>query len=296
MSKEQYISFSLLNENDDVFDFLTEIYGSRQFKKKYKFRQKSREIIADLNILNHKKINPISSTDEDLIIAQSDNFLAIAKPFNYHSHPLSYCESDNAISFLREKGHKAFYQINQNSYDRGLLFRLDYVTSGLILFTNNEEILKMIRENYHQYVLEKGYLAIVKGKFITEINDTAFMKVSGKKGRVIQVSNEEIDSSWNKVITKISPLEYSQKDDLSLVLVNIFTGHRHQIRAHLNFLGFPIYGDDLYGDVKRERVFLHSFKYKIKNPLSKKIETFFCDRCDLFYQFFNLDVIFNKIN
>lgn len=297
MLSENTASFCLIDQDDDIINFLSMFYGSKRFRKKYKFYEKSNSIInADLNILNNKKANPRCSINRNLMIDQSEHFLALSKPYNFHSHPLSYTESDNLISYLRDRGIQQFYTINRENYDRGLLFRLDYVTSGLILLTNNEIILEKIREDYHQYVLEKSYIAIVKGKVNSEIDDTAFMRGTGKKGGVIQVSKTKSDPSFKHVRTKITPLSHEADKNLSLVLVNIFTGHRHQIRAHLNFLGYPIYGDLLYGEKHRERVYLHSFQYKIKNPISSKEESFRSEDCELFNQFFDLDVILNKID
>ena len=48
----------------------------------------------------------------------------------------------------------------------------------------------------------------------------------------------------------------------SLVLVNLQSGLRHQIRAQLAALGFPILGDELYGGSRAERLFLHAWRYE----------------------------------
>ena len=52
------------------------------------------------------------------------------------------------------------------------------------------------------------------------------------------------------------------KDEKTLLLVSLETGLRHQIRAQLSHLGFPILGDELYGGAKSSRLFLHAWKYE----------------------------------
>ena len=66
-------------------------------------------------------------------------------------------------------------------------------------------------------------------------------------------------------------------ENFSLVEVELKTGRTHQIRVHLAHLGFPIAGDDKYGDfgLNKElqkaglkRMFLHAAKLSLKHPLT----------------------------
>jgi 23S rRNA pseudouridine955/2504/2580 synthase len=65
--------------------------------------------------------------------------------------------------------------------------------------------------------------------------------------------------------------------DFSLLEAQLKTGRTHQIRVHLAHLGFPIAGDDKYGDFawnkalqKRglKRMFLHAHRVVVKHPVS----------------------------
>jgi len=72
--------------------------------------------------------------------------------------------------------------------------------------------------------------------------------------------------------------------DVSLLRVKIHTGRKHQIRRHLSQIGFPVVGDDTYGDrhFNREfrkryglkRLFLHSYRMKFIDPWTEEEKDF----------------------
>ena len=80
----------------------------------------------------------------------------------------------------------------------------------------------------------------------------------------------------------MSVFKISVGKGVSLVLVNLKTGLRHQIRAQLSFLGFPILGDELYGGRKAERVFLHALRYEFSDIVEDS-------NAELFNIFFDLN-------
>jgi len=69
-------------------------------------------------------------------------------------------------------------------------------------------------------------------------------------------------------------VEYNAAADESLLSISLKTGLRHQIRARLAYLCYPIIGDELYGGVASERLFLHAESYKLKLETGEKV--FFC--------------------
>ena len=96
------------------------------------------------------------------VIEQNEFIFALSKPTGVHSLALKYSESNNLLSYLRDSENSAdIFLINQNSYEKGLLYRLDYETSGLVLFAKKEKIYEQFRQNI---LKEKYYLAIVQGE------------------------------------------------------------------------------------------------------------------------------------
>ena len=68
------------------------------------------------------------------VLFENDDVIILNKPPNIHSHPLKYSEQDNCLSFLRQQLKNNKMDVNKKSYDKGLLYRLDYVTSGVLFF------------------------------------------------------------------------------------------------------------------------------------------------------------------
>jgi 23S rRNA pseudouridine955/2504/2580 synthase len=75
-------------------------------------------------------------------------------------------------------------------------------------------------------------------------------------------------------------------DGFSLLEVTIRTGRTHQIRVHLASEGFPIAGDDKYGDFELnkslqrasatpplKRMFLHAWRLQFNHPLTGERQT-----------------------
>lgn len=71
---------------------------------------------------------------------------------------------------------------------------------------------------------------------------------------VIRWEEDKAKWKWNihDVETEISELEYNERDNLSVVIVKIHKWIRHQIRAHLSGIGYPICGDNIYCKSKNQ--------------------------------------------
>jgi 23S rRNA-/tRNA-specific pseudouridylate synthase len=169
--------------------------------------------------------------------------------------------------------------VNTHNYDRGLLFRLDYETSGVMVLAKNERFLKSMRENFDTAMKRKFYWAIVEGEFDKEGRWTHYFKPTGHKGTKQKVS--EFETADTHVGT-LSVLKISSNQGKSLLLVNLKTGLRHQIRAQLSYLGFPILGDELYGGKQAERLFLHALRYEFTDTVEDT-------NAELFNVFFDLN-------
>ena len=149
--------------------------------------------------------------------------------------------------------------VNSDHYDRGLLHRLDYSTSGVLICIKDDKTLEVLRKNYHRFVVVKEYQCIVEGKFNKSGRHIHRLMSYGPKGGLVKVNLEGKECALT-----INCLDYSKTSNRSLLKVQLETGHRHQIRAQLQELGFPIIGDNKYGGQEADRLYLHSHCYKIK--------------------------------
>jgi 23S rRNA pseudouridine1911/1915/1917 synthase len=284
-----------LNDYADLETALMDVlHCSKQLLKKYltpKERHlkifRGREYAVSLNLLNHLRINPHYNLPEIEIIYESNDLLAVHKPNRVHSTPHAYLESDNVLCGLRQRGTIAPLMINQKSYERGLLHRLDFETSGLLLLAQNEKFYQTTFQNRESVFKHKYYLAIIAG----ELADGSYHSFAD----VNQNTKVRFDPSGMSVSLTIETLLKSQV--YSLVLVDLLQGHRHQIRFQLSQLNCPIVGDELYGGEISDRLFLHSLAYAVE--IEKKYQLLVCQPNNLFYKFFDrdraLEVVANKI-
>jgi len=280
------IEFQFLNAEGSLKEALQHLLGcSGQLLKQF-FSSKElsrgireREILSlPLEFVNHLKINPEYNGPEVRILKETDDFIVLHKPGGIHSHPLNYNDTNTVLNFLQASNKIAGLKVNEHQYDRGLIFRLDFETSGLMIIAKTDGFFEKMRGHFETVMKRKLYLAIVEGEFDQEGEWVHFFQGSGLKGAKQKVSSQSEKDSHEGILKVKKILEQSGK---SLLLVELKTGLRHQIRSQLAFLGFPILGDELYGGNKAPRLFLHAWRYEWDQVVED-------ENADLFDRFFDL--------
>ncbi len=165
-----------------------------------------------------------------------------------------------------------------------LVHRLDRETSGILLVAKKRSALKNLQDQFRERQTGKTYLAMVRGqwpvnlkvldkplhKYLTDGKDAA----AGER-RVKVVSRDDPDGMPSVTLVKVR----AHLPQGSLLEVTIKTGRTHQIRVHLASEGFPILGDDKYGDFELnrrlarthavpalKRMFLHAWRLQFNHP------------------------------
>lgn len=141
-----------------------------------------------------------------------------------------------------------------------LVHRIDKDTSGILLLARNRKMAEVLTEAFREHSLPKTYLALSLGcpkKSSGEIK--APLEKVGEKVSIIDGGKE--------AITTYKVLDNSG-DKFALIEACPLTGRTHQIRAHLEYIGAPILGDDKYFGAARQRFSqlsdkLHLHAYKI---------------------------------
>ncbi|MBS0299907.1 MAG: RluA family pseudouridine synthase [Proteobacteria bacterium] len=164
-----------------------------------------------------------------------------------------------------------------------LVHRLDRETSGVLLLAKKRSALVELHRQIREGLMEKHYLTMIKGKWRNakqhvKLALDKYVTAAGER-RVMVAAGIRKDSKPMAAHT-IFTLQKTWQN-FSLLDAEIKTGRTHQIRVHLAHLGFPIVGDDKYGDFelnkrlarsggqnKLARMFLHAHTLKITHPVS----------------------------
>jgi 23S rRNA pseudouridine955/2504/2580 synthase len=145
-----------------------------------------------------------------------------------------------------------------------LVHRLDRETSGCLLVAKRRAVLRDLHAQLRERAMAKRYLALVAGRwpFGAKTIDLP-LKTNLKQGgeRVVRVHSE-----GQQAVTTFKPLEQFGKL-ATLLDVDLGTGRTHQIRVHAAHAGYPVAGDEKYGDREKDaklqaygltRMFLHA--------------------------------------
>jgi 23S rRNA pseudouridine1911/1915/1917 synthase len=258
---------------------LKKFYSSSELQKSIRAKD---TLKLPLDLVNHLKINPIYDGPEVKILHETSDYLAVHKPDEIHVHPLKYSDTNTVLNFLAREGKFEALKINLENYDRGLIYRLDFETSGILILAKTASFHSQMRHNFQSEMKRKLYLTVVEGDFNQEGNWTHYFKASMAKGSKQKVLDVEVNDCQKGSLSVKKIMCVKNK---SLLLVELKTGLRHQIRAQLAHLGFPILGDELYGGSKSERLFLHAWRYE----WSESVED---NGPELFGLFFDLNSAF----
>jgi 23S rRNA pseudouridine1911/1915/1917 synthase len=124
----------------------------------------------------------------------------------------------------------------------GLLHRLDRPVAGVVLFAKTSKGAGRVSEELRSRKVIKIYWALVHGKIHPEEGTlTSYLKkVEGR----VQITDEGDPDARQAILSYRTILA---KNDKSFLEISLQTGRKHQIRAQLAALGFPIEGDVRYG-------------------------------------------------
>lgn len=164
-----------------------------------------------------------------------------------------------------------------------LVHRLDRETSGVLLLAKKRQALVELHQQIRQGAIKKRYLVLVKGKWrnlkqSVKLPLNKYVTTTGERRvAVITDAYQNIKGMTSHTVFTL----IKSWTNFSLLEADLKTGRTHQIRVHLAHLGFPIAGDDKYGDFalnkqlaknKREpslqRMFLHASKVGVTHPFS----------------------------
>lgn len=161
-----------------------------------------------------------------------------------------------------------------------LVHRLDRETSGALLIAKKRTALVALHAALREGRVDKRYLVLVRGKWRdakrkVELPLTKF--VTGEGERRVRVERDRGRTATTVFYRRaVWP---DAEPPVSLLEAELRTGRTHQIRVHLTHLGFPLAGDDKYGDFAwnkvlakqgLKRMFLHAWRLSLPHPLEPR--------------------------
>lgn len=200
------------------------------------------------------------------IVYEDEAMLVIDKPDGIAVHGGSGVSFGVIEALRRQRPEAKFLE---------LAHRLDRETSGILLIGKKRLALTALHDMFREHGAgaDKRYLVLVKGRWM---NTTQHVKLplhkSLTEGGERRVSVNPEGKAAHTVFRLLA-----RWPEISLLEAQLKTGRTHQIRVHLAHLGFPILGDEKYGDfalnrdLKRaglKRMALHAWRISLRHPLN----------------------------
>ena len=239
-------------------------------KAKNSYRVKENDEIT----INIPEVKNLDATPQDIpldIVYEDDDIIVINKPRDLVVHPSNGHEDGTLVNALL--AHCTNLSGINGVKRPGIVHRIDKDTTGLLVVAKNDYAHEFLAKQLEDHTLHREYIALVKGvikeedgKIIAPIGRDKY----NRQKMAVDVKNGKPAVTHFHVLKR-----FNQYTLISCVLE---TGRTHQIRVHMNYIGYPIEGDPIYGP-KSHLLFdkgqlLHAEKLILIHPKTKKKMTF----------------------
>jgi len=203
------------------------------------------------------------------VIYEDNHIIVIEKPYNIPV--MEDISKDEDMLNKVKKYIKKKYNKPGNVFV-ALVHRLDRPVGGVMVFAKTSKSASRLSEQIRTNQFYKTYLCIVKDILKDKTGVLEDYLYKNKQENKSYVVKKEIKDS------KIAKLKYEvlyEKNDFSLLKINLITGRHHQIRIQLANIGYPIFGDQKYNNNTRKiQIALWAYELSFLHPTKKEIVTF----------------------
>ncbi len=250
--------------------------------------QKMEKPSYKIKIGDQIEIIVVDNTDLDLepeniplnIVYEDNDIIVVDKPSGMIVHPSPGIVHGTLVNAL-------LYHCDDlsgiNGVNRpGIVHRIDKETSGLLVIAKNDHAHRMLSQQLRNHDMTRSYIALVHGLIPHQHG-----KVDAPIGRDSKDRQKMAVTMHNskRAVTNFTVLRRYRS--MSLIECRLETGRTHQIRVHMSYIGYPVYGDPKYGWRKDDQTygqFLHAKKLGFIHPTTNKYMEFESELPEYFKQ------------
>jgi len=241
--------------------------NSRRVDQTYRLQMGDEVRIPPIRLAEKETAAPVPVGKPFDIVFEDEALLVLDKPAGLAVHGGSGVSFGVIEQLRRQRPEAKFLE---------LVHRLDRETSGLLIVAKKRSALTMLHDMMRDGRVQKRYLTMVAGRWLNtlqHIKQPLLKYLIDNGERRVSVNPE--GKPAHSIVRLVKRWQ-----GYSLVEVELKTGRTHQIRVHLTHAGFPLCGDDKYGDfalnkqLEKEglkRMFLHAARLAFHHPLTDQL-------------------------
>lgn len=211
-------------------------------------------------------IEDIDIEPEDIpldIIYEDDDVIVVNKVSGMTVHPGNGNERGTLVNALLHHT-KSLSDVN-GDIRPGIVHRIDKDTSGLMVVAKNNKAHEILADRLSRHEITREYIALLKGEFMS---DTATVDAPIGRDKFNRKRMAVTATNSKDAITHFRVIE--RYKGYTLVRLKLETGRTHQIRVHMDYIGYPVYNDPVYTNDKCTEFgqFLHSTSLSFVHPIT----------------------------
>lgn len=236
------------------------VRGTKVLKSNYKLK------VGDEIVVTLPEPQPLDVQPENIpldIIYEDEDVVVVNKPRGMVVHPAAGNYSGTLVNALLYHC-KNLSGIN-GVIRPGIVHRLDKDTSGIMICAKNDAAHVSLSQQIQSKTAQRTYLAVVRGNIKTDSGtiETLIARDKNDRKKMAVVTDE-----GRQAVTDYEVLERYGK--FTVVRCKLRTGRTHQIRVHMEHLGYPLVGDPKYSPMKTcfgiQGQALHSHTLEFDHP------------------------------
>jgi 23S rRNA pseudouridine1911/1915/1917 synthase len=204
-----------------------------------------------------------------------EDLFAVYKPAGLHSVRIPEDGSYSLADELLELNPK-LAQASRSPLDGGLVQRLDFGTSGVLLGAKSRTIWDNLYSALSEGKIKKSYVALVEGAISQDLTVTTFIGSPHRGAKKMKIYSRPPSPPVRALpgSTIFRSLRYLEPFDITLIQAEASPARRHQVRAHAAHSDHPLVGDLLYGSKRSlgalcatpREFFLHAWTLAFNHP------------------------------